>query len=86
MTSSERSFKIGLQPLDILKFLEVSPIQCADTGASRCPQGFQLARILRLALLYEPQPIAQHFAGILVAPGLDEGLKESDAPTARHFW
>src|SRR5262245_19687203 len=68
--------QIGLQLLDIPKFLEVSSIQRADTGASRCPQGPQPARILRLALLHEPQAIAQHFACILVAAGLDEGLKE----------
>ncbi|MGA7803661.1 hypothetical protein [Bradyrhizobium sp.] len=33
--------QVGLQLIDISKFLEVSPIQRRDTGASRCPQGFQ---------------------------------------------
>src|SRR5437667_11819671 len=68
--------QIGLQLLDIAEFFEVSPIQRLDTGASRCPQGFQFASILCLALLHEPQPITQHSASILVAAGLDESLKE----------
>ena len=44
--------------------------------SSRYAQGFQLACILRHALLHEPQPIAKHFAGIVVPAGLDEGLEE----------
>lgn len=64
-----------MQLLDIPEFFEVSPIQRPDAGASRRSQGFQLARILGLSLLHEPQPFAQHFAGILVAAGLDEGLR-----------
>src|SRR6185312_17224861 len=50
--------QVGLQLLDIGEFLEVATIQGPDTDASRCAQGFQLARILRIALLHEPQPIA----------------------------
>ena len=68
--------QIGLQLFDIGEFLEVSSIQSSDTDASRCPQGFQLARILCLALLHEPQPVAQHFTGILVAARLDERFDE----------
>src|SRR5262245_59653192 len=68
--------QIGLQLLDISEFFEVSPIQRPHAGASRCPQGFQLACILRLALLHEPQPVAQHFAGVLVTARPDEGLEE----------
>src|SRR5690348_7938909 len=68
--------QIALQLLDISEFLKVSPIQCPDTGASRCPQGFQLACILRLALLHEPQSITQHFTGILVTARLDKSLEE----------
>src|SRR5258708_36730122 len=64
--------QIGLQLVDIFEFLEVSPIQCPDSGASRSPQRFQLAGILRPALPHEPQPIPHHFAGILVTTRLDE--------------
>src|SRR6185312_13739234 len=76
--------QIGLQLFDIGELLEVPSLQGPDTGASRCPQGFQLARILRIALLHEPQPIAQHFAGILVAARLDEGLEELCLTICQH--
>ncbi|RXH31610.1 hypothetical protein XH94_34025 [Bradyrhizobium zhanjiangense] len=72
MTFSERSFK-KICSSSIFPNSLKSPR--SNAGASRRSQGFQLARILGLSLLHEPQPFAQHFAGILVAAGLDEGLE-----------
>src|SRR5208282_576756 len=68
--------QIGLQAFDIPEFFEFASLQCAHANASRRPQSFQLARILRLALLHQPQPVTQHFAGVLVAAGFDEALNE----------
>src|SRR6185312_16119528 len=44
-----QAIQINLPFLDISEFLEVSPIQRRDAGASHCPQGLQLASILCLA-------------------------------------
>src|SRR5690242_1718490 len=68
--------QVSLQVLDRPKFLEFASIQCAYTDASRCPQGLQLAAILRLALFDQPQPVTQHFAGVLVPAGLYETVDE----------
>jgi hypothetical protein len=65
--------QIGLQVFDIL---ELASIQCVDADARRRRQSFQLARILRLALLHQPQRVTRHFAGVLIPAGLDEGLDE----------
>ena len=58
---------MGLQAFDILELIELASIQCAGANASRFPQSFQLSPILRLALLHQPQPVTQHFAGVPVA-------------------
>lgn len=68
--------QIGLQLVDVSELLEFPSIQRAGTGARKGPQRFQPALILCLSLFHEPQPVAQHFAGILVATGLDQRFEE----------
>ena len=69
-----------MQIFDISKFFELASIQCINAGAGRCSQRLQLARILRLALLHQPQPVTQHFACVLVPAGLDQGFNQVCLP------
>src|SRR5947199_4738606 len=76
--------QIGLQVFNSSKFLEFASFQGANASAGRCPQSLQLARVLRLALLHQPQSITQHLAGVLVASGLDEGFDELFLALCQH--
>jgi hypothetical protein len=68
--------QISLQVLDAFKFFELAAIQRFDADASRFTQSFQFAGILSFALLNQPQSIAEHLAGVLVASGRYEGVNE----------
>ena len=76
MILSERVIQVGLQVFNIPEFFEFTSIERSDADASRSAQSVELGRRLRLALLHQPQPVIQHFAGVLVAARPDKALDQ----------
>src|SRR5579859_5619827 len=67
---------MSLEVVDAVELLELTAIQCVETGGSGFAQDLQLGSILRLALFDEAQALAQDLARVLVTTRPDQLVDE----------